>query len=505
MMPATRTRKFRISELFLVMSTQSESDSESPPFPPESRSTIRSSELLVERLSSKRFLLGKGGAPNTVTELKGLLTMELSGSFELNPNLAADIFPDSSLPFPIDITLIEKLVPSRARTRSTTTRTKKSLIKGSRSRRNSIHSSIPVNSLICNPPPDWSEENVATWLNSIGGALRDAYADTDQPIGSYINAEGQRIIPPKKIWCHRNSKSALEGSPIKRKPDVALLDASSLHKPTWSRVHSVCEVTRTELNKSRTIKDTILQKSYIIITSQCNRSFVPTISFTCGSFTFTACDRTGVVQSETLDVKKHPLTLLRIIVGLMFARPSDIGYDESIECDMDGKAISITIGGKKFEVIEELFMSDSMRGRGTRCWRVAREGMILKVYVLKDSWADVRRMQSEIETLKLIEEKGLCEGKIVPRLVLGEDVCVRTGTDSKPVYIKDSTARRRDPAVKHADERVHCRLLMEPVGNHITTFKSLKELIGAFIDLVEGMFYPRLLHANMVVILFFSA
>ena len=117
---APATQKFRSSELFLVMSTQS-----SLPFPPQSRTTIASSEPLVERVTSKQFLLGKGGSANTVTELKKLLNMELSGSYEPNPDLATDTFPDSSLPFLINITLIEKLVPSRPWTQSTTTCTKK--------------------------------------------------------------------------------------------------------------------------------------------------------------------------------------------------------------------------------------------------------------------------------------------------------------------------------------------------------------------------------------------
>ena len=83
------------------------------------------------------------------------------------------------------------------------------------------------------------------------------------------------------------------------------------------------------------------------------------------------CDRSGVVESKTLKVKKHPLVLLRIIAGLMFARPSDIGYDESIDCDENGKAINIRLKGEMLRVIKDLFMSDSMRGRATRCWCVA--------------------------------------------------------------------------------------------------------------------------------------
>ena len=89
-------------------------------------------------------------------------------------------------------------------------------------------------------------------------------------------------------------------------------------------------------------------------------------------------------------------------------------------------------------------------------------------------------------TFMLIEERGLCKDRVRPRLVLGEDVCVHTGTDSKPIYIKDTTACCRDPTVKHVDERVHHQLLMGPVGKHISTSTSLKELIGTLTWLKVG-------------------
>jgi hypothetical protein len=475
------------------MSTQSGS----LPFPPRSQ-TVASSEPLVERVSSKRFLSGKKGTADTVMQLNAVLTRELAGGLERNANLATSVFPDTSFSFRIDTPLVANLAPPKRPMRRASTRTRTAHASGPQKRRNTIHlpSSIPgaAESLIFNPPKDWSESNLAGWLNDIGTALENTYANINLPIGAYTAADGKRILPPKKIWCPRHSTNALEGSPIKRKPDVILLDTSSISNPTWPRVHALCEITRSELKKNRTIKDTILQKSLITITSQSNRNFFPCLSFSRDSFTFTICDRSGVVESKTLKVKKHSLVLLRIIAGLMFARPSDIGYDESIDCDENGKAINIRLKGETLRVIEDLFMSDSMRGRATRCWRVARgEDINQEEYVLKDSWADVRRMHSEILTLTLIEERGLCKDRVVPRLVLGEDVCVHTGTDSKPIYIKDTTARRRDPTVKHVDERVHRRLLMGPVGKHISTFTSLKELIGAFVDLVEGWLHPSII------------
>jgi hypothetical protein len=188
-----------------------------------------------------------------------------------------------------------------------------------------------------------------------------------------------------------------------------------------------------------------------------------------------------------MKIKRDFLVLLRIIVGLMFARPSVIGYDETIKCDVNGKAVSIMVGEEEYNVEEELFRSDALKGRATRCWRVSRmeEQGIREKFVIKDSWVDTRRTRSEIETLRLIQARGLCKGGGVPKLIHGEDVPFYGGTNLEPISTKDSTARRRAPNGK-LEERVHRRLLMGPVGMRIIDFKSLKELVGVFVNVVEG-------------------
>jgi len=94
-------------------------------------------------------------------------------------------------------------------------------------------------------------------------------------------------------------------------------------------------------------------------------------------------------------------------------------------------------------------------------------------------------MQNEIDTLKLIQDKGLCSGRGVPQLIHEEDVQVPCGIDSIPTFCTDHTSHRcvRDNTVEN---RVHRWLVMGPVGKHIASFKSLKELIGAFIDVVSS-------------------
>jgi hypothetical protein len=141
----------------------------------------------------------------------------------------------------------------------------------------------------------------------------------------------------------------------------------------------------------------------------------------------------------------------------MFGRPSDIGYDETIDCDTQGKARIIRVENKKYEVIESLFKAESMRGRVTRCWHVARnEGDTQTHYVIKDSWADERRTQSEISTLERIGNLTSESFSGVPKLFKGEDVPVYLYGD-QPGYKSDSTTRRR-AADSKVEGRVHRRL-----------------------------------------------
>lgn len=458
----------------------------STPLPPSSQESAillpTSSERVTERLSSRNHSFSQRKLGPTVAKLKTLMTMELEKGTVKNTDLASSVFPDVSLPFVVDTALVDRILPPGDPTPR-------------RSARNNKNTSIVHEAnILHNPPPEWKEPNMATWLNDIGVALERIYQeDSHKALGTYINADNEEVVIPRRTWTSVNATNILKGSSIRRKPDLILVDETSLDKPIWPNVRALSEVTRSERKKNKTIKDTIIQKSYITTTTQANRCFVPCLDFAHDSFTLTIIDRAGLVHSETRKVCDHRLTLLRIIIGLMFGRPSDIGYDETIECDDNGNATSITINNKKYVVEEELFKSQSMRGRATRCWRVSRiEDGISEAYVVKDSWVDTRRTQSETHTLRLIHKQGI--GRGVPTLIHGEDVLVAGGSPLKPTYSCDSTARRRGQEGL-VEERVHRRLLMGPVGIRITDFRSRKELIGAFINIVTSdlIFSPFLM------------
>jgi Fungal protein kinase len=421
-----------------------------------------SSEIARRPLDTKWLEGSENTVKTTVVELKRLLNMELHNSIECNESLAKAVFPDHNLPIQINDDLLNGPRVTRRQTRRS------------------------PKSVLSQPPEDWSEANTCQWLNDIGETLRQANVDAN-----YTNNDGQVVTPSKRIWSSAYSSIYMKQQKNKQpavprhKPDIILIDHDFDGDISWPQVHTLVKVTRTELIKSWTIKDRVYQKSYVMFRSQDNRNFVPSLYFTGeGFFTFNVCDHSGIVYTTTLEIADHPLILLRILAGLMFGRPSVVGYDETVQCDSCGRAVLIRVGGLDYRVIAALFKSTALCGRATRCWNVESMDGCKEGFVLKDCWADIRREQSEILILELIRELGLCESYCVPRLVHGENVPVLLNVELK-LYGDDCTGRRRGKDSK-VEGRVHRQLLMKPLGRHLTDFRCLHELVGAAIDAVEG-------------------
>src|ERR1700722_8402975 len=387
--------------------------------------SAHSSTPFAQRIASVRFSDG-AGAVNT-EDMNKLLDQELRDVVLRNVELLPEtIFPDHKLPFLPNDTLLKSL------------------------------NAVYANSDWINPPSG-SESDLARWMNSIGSAL--------------ASSTGRVLL---KQWSSRFAFTPLKGSPIKRKPDVILLDSADMKKVDeiqWRHVRGLCETTNEDSFHNR-IRNTISNKSFIVFTTQYDRRFLPCLSFWNSKFRLTICDRSGIVHSITYTINGNVLTLLRILIALMFGDDSLVGYDVSMCRGSGGKIESITVCGVKYEVVGIIFFSETLRGCGTQCWHVQKDG---EGYVIKDSWIHRGRQHSELEILK--EISGI-QG--VPRFVCGEDI-------ELPDKTVDSTALIR-MGQSSIDIRIHRRLVMQPVGEPISSFISKKELVGAFIDIINGTF-----------------
>lgn len=302
------------------------------------------------------------------------------------------------------------------------------------------------------PPKDRTEAHIVSWLNNLGANLGVAY--------------GREVL---RRWSHACCDIQPSGSNINRKPDLILIDErTDVAKPEWKQICALGETTVEKDPPSR-IKTTIKQKSFVIFTTQPDRTFVPSISFTRNHFSFTVCDRSGVVSTGFIPLKNNKHMLLRILAGLMLGTDEDIGYDTTMHHTVAGDIDTITVKGVEYRVVENLFMSKTMRGRATQCWHVSKDD---KSYIIKDSWIATTLMSNEIETLNVVE--GV---PCVPTLIAGIDVELNNG---KPM----STETRR-VGVDFDENRVRRRLVMTPVGQPLDSFTSKKELIGAMIDIVH--------------------
>ena len=143
-----------------------------------------------------------------------------------------------------------------------------------------------------------------------------------------------------------------------------------------------------------------------------------------------------------------------------------------MQTDYEDKVEFISCDGKEFRVLDVIFEAQSLVGRATRVWSVEYQG---KKYILKDSWVEVSRPMPEFQCLEDLKGmKGVaqifCGGDVHVNKVLLTTGFVRGGGwgDQKRV-------------------RVRRRVVLSSLGSHIETFRSKKELITAFRDIVSGM------------------
>jgi hypothetical protein len=409
----------------------------------EDKNLERPSTPTVLRTSGIR--LPHDQSPKDLGDLEELLDVDLLGSSDAYIDKVTDllteqqgIFPDSKLPFPPSRTLLHKLLLYDER------QEKWELPDCSRSRQGKVQ----------------SEEKLAVFFNLI--------CDDIEQI------TGKKAV---RTWNSSFCNTVLDGSPISRKPDIILVDVDNQCPIAWPSVRAITEVTTQEY-ETKKIAATVTDKTYIILTTQPDRVFVPVLSVW-GNFSFriTVTDRQGQLRSQIFNIgdpwRTHDsLTFLRLIIGLCFADKPVVGYDPTMRTDDKNKLEFISCDGKEFNVINVLFETQSLVGRATRVWEVKHEE---RRYILKDAWVEASRPVPEYKSLSNLQ--GM-QG--VPQLFCGADVCVNGVTLSTGLIRHDLWGD------KHR-ARIRRRIVSSTVGSHIASFRSKRELISAFKDITKSM------------------
>jgi hypothetical protein len=325
------------------------------------------------------------------------------------------------------------------------------------------------------------------------------YMITDPSIGCRDQSP-----PPPRRWTAAAAGKPLAASSsynLRRKPDVALVNVigdeiMSLTGPDgWSKVNALCETSITNLSGNMTIEGTLQQKSYIMFMEQDDQLFNPTIFFSGNSFGFHLFDRTGLhCFVAPLTASTSPERILCILGCLFFGRPAMIGYDETIRSD-GGRAKEIYHDEIWWTVDRELHKSESFVGRSTKCWVVSRGDRDggRKTLVLKDPWANTSHAETEPNILKRIRDENINQGRSLPRFHSWSRVGVPISNNEvdstrRPLMTTDSTSRRSPSDHPNQSPCDHCHLLFGPVAYPLTCFINLKDLVGIFFDVVQGIF-----------------
>lgn len=315
-------------------------------------------------------------------------------------------------------------------------------------------------------PKEWTEEATANFLNSVVLDLESASGHVAQ-----------------RTWVWRYCTQILPGSPIKRKPDIVLLDVNHEAPVSWRNVRAITEVTRSKVEIDRMV-DTVNDKSFIMFTTQFNRRFVPIISIFDGRFRLTVTDRQGQLRSILYNLsgphRDHALHILILLATLCFGSPESIGYDPTVITNLRDETTAIICDKVTYKVIRCIYAVQSLVGRATHVFLVESNE---QKFILKDSWIEESRPYSESQHLKRIE--GV-QG--VPVLHHHWDVEISKN------LLTTWRIRMGNYGILHRS-RVRRRLVSPTIGVPISKFRTKRELISAFRDITQSAYCA--LHRSM--------
>jgi hypothetical protein len=302
-----------------------------------------------------------------------------------------------------------------------------------------------------------------------------------------------------RAWTATYCNRALPGIRVTRRPDVALFDLSQPLSPneflkcaqskgnrshfsdksqSFHSIRSTCQVkcSLAYLAKSRS---ELAQDAYFIYSKQCNRRFVLGISM-CGHHAgLSYFDRAGALHSDTLfNIDQVPLPFIRLVAGLSLGRNDMIGYDTTI---LDGPRRYIEVEDAHYRIVETLFISDMIRGRGTICYHASRGG---KDFVIKDIWANMDTKPTEAEILNHLRDSGVQGVPVFERAaVVKNNGEADTTAQARSCIPNTGPLHRR---LAQIERREHRRIVMSPLAKPLYEFRSKIELLTALRDAILG-------------------
>ncbi|KAL1707447.1 hypothetical protein EV121DRAFT_268524 [Schizophyllum commune] len=315
-------------------------------------------------------------------------------------------------------------------------------------------------------PAGERERLVSTFLDGIHEHCRNVL--TERSI--LLPDEEYRWSPTRTSLVHSNGEEAsLFGA--------VLVGSSSEVK--WPNVLCDIQVVGSDELISEAVQKLSTTAAYVFAT-QDDCIYHVGFAFAGDSFAVVMHDRAGRVQCHTRHVHRHGILLVRLVLALTLAKNIRPGRDPAILKRPDGSRL-LCVNGVEYEIVERLFQSNSIRGRGTVCWRCRKTGND-DDYVIKSTWVNVRREETEISFFKqaegvngiptLIDHEVVVDSKGIPR---------STDLFRAPLLRSHRREELRGIDVLH----LH-RLVMQPFAIPLAEFSSKEELLLAIRDAVEA-------------------
>lgn len=365
--------------------------------------------------------------------------------------------------------------------------------------------------------PEMKEPALAHWLNQLStaiGRLHRVVESPSQPDEENRQDEEVAVNSDRasRSFDSRSHSRGPSGASLYRKPDVTLvdksiLDALSNDRLRWFYIHALVEISPKQ-SKTVLIK-TLLEKAAATFETQPNRRWLCCLGFlgtpAALKYFFMYVDRSGPTCSQTFDFDSYAaLALGRILFALSFAPASSIGVDPTMTVDPSTLLVThvritdTTSSGPRagstetFRLIREIHRPSRLFSRATRVF-VAQSTSSNRFYIYKDSWILASHQTSEIDQLLHIQQTLLSDPENVDRF---RNICPQLYMAQE--LDEDMTSHRRGALINIPPVRVHRRIIMGPVGDPITSFRSRGEFIKAMIDVVDCTFHVLLIIGNLL-------
>ncbi|KIM57137.1 hypothetical protein SCLCIDRAFT_29083 [Scleroderma citrinum Foug A] len=270
-----------------------------------------------------------------------------------------------------------------------------------------------------------------------------------------------------RMWTTDSATHPLNGGDAMRKPNLSCW-LSTGSQFDWRHLASFAEVKNhggKDNEKSSYIETA--RKASCLLYAQDGQHATPCIRILGPEIYLTIFDRSRSVSTHGYDINHCPHEFLCILIGITSAPNNILGFNISInwrwkQCDgklVDLKELKIETGTTTYtiELMKILFILDNLCGRGMAVWEgvMTEKGtMQLRQVVVKDLWIDLLWKYMEGMILSILNVHNI-EG--IPTLIHKQQVQAPYPSTTTDVL---------------------------PVGDLITEFSCLGELLVAFLDYV---------------------